>query len=94
MRRNKSTDRIIKRAARMGKSPILIKYNASVVVSLAMSAYAPLLCVVLFFLGGGIEALYVFVVGSLITMLILRPNRKELDRLSVQWLETVCGMSH
>jgi hypothetical protein len=87
VRRDKSTDRIIKRAAKMGRSPILVKYNAAVVVSLAMAQYAPLLCVVLFFLGGGIKALYVFVVASLITNVVLRPNRKELDRLSLQWVE-------
>jgi hypothetical protein len=94
VRAGKSRDRIIKRAARLNRSPVIVKYNASVIVSLAMVQYAPLLCVILFFLGGGIKALYVFVVASLVTMLILRPNRKELDRLSVQWCATVNGVSH
>jgi hypothetical protein len=90
----KSIDRIEKRAIKMNTSPILVKYNSAFVVSVAMVQYAPILSVVLFFLGGGIKALYVFVGASMATWLLLRPNRRELDRLSVRWLETTRDNSH
>jgi len=93
VRSGKSTDRIIRRAARLGKSPILVKYNTSVILTIAIVQYAPLFGVVLFFLGGGIEVLYVFAAASLGTTLFLKPRRKELDRLSLQWPGTVRDVS-
>jgi hypothetical protein len=83
---DKSKQRIEKRAARLNKPPIVVKYNTSVIVSVTMAQYAPILCLILFFLGGGTETLYIFATACFLMMLILRPNQKELDRLSEQWL--------
>lgn len=82
VRSDKSEERLIKRAAKLNKSPIIVKYSTAVITSLALSEVVRILGVVLFFLGRDFHTLYIFIAISAAAMLFFRPKHKELQQLS------------
>jgi hypothetical protein len=59
------------------------KYATAVIVSLALSGSIGMYGLVLFFLGGAVQALYLFIVISACAMVLFRPKREELAELAI-----------
>lgn len=79
----KSDLKIIERAKKFGKPPILVKYSTIVLVSVAFSESICLLGVVYFFLSGDYETLYLLIGIATIAMVYHRPRAKELACVSI-----------
>ncbi len=79
----KSDLKIIERAKKLGKPPILVKYITIFLVSVAFSESICLLGVVYFFLSGDYETLYVLVGIAAISLVYHRPKAKELASISI-----------
>jgi len=79
----KSDLKIIERAKKSGKPPVLVKYSTIFFVSVFFSESICLLGVVYFFLSGDYETLYVLVGTAAIAMVYHRPKAKELARVSI-----------
>lgn len=59
------------------------KYTTAVIVSLALSGSIGMYGLVLFFLGGAFQNLYLFIVISVCAMVLFRPKKEELAELAV-----------
>jgi hypothetical protein len=60
---------------------ILAKYSAAVIVSLAISESVAIFGLVLFFLTGNFQTLYILMVVSAVSMIVNRPKEEELSEL-------------
>jgi len=79
----KSDLKIIERARKKGKPPIVFKYATIVMVTVAFSEAICLLGVAYFFLSGDFQTLYALLAISAITMVVYRPKLKELASISI-----------
>jgi len=82
VRSDRYEEKLIKRAAKLNKSPVMVKYSTAVISSLALSEVVGILGVVLFVLGRDFQTLYIFIAISAAAMLFFRPKYKELQQLS------------
>ncbi|OGP80338.1 MAG: hypothetical protein A2V86_06090 [Deltaproteobacteria bacterium RBG_16_49_23] len=89
----KSDLKIIKRAKKLGKPAILVKYSTIVLISLAFSEAIAIYGVSYFFLSGDYQTLYVLVGISAITMLYHRPKAKELAHISIASEDTASSLN-
>ena len=89
----KSDLKIIKRAKKLGKPAILVKYSTFVLISLAFSEAIALYGVVYFFLSKDYQTLYVLIGISAAAMLYHRPKAKELAQISIASEGTVSSFN-
>jgi MFS family permease len=59
------------------KPPLIAKYTAAMIVSLALSEFSGFIGLVLFFLGDNFEVLYIFMAIAAFGMFLNRPRRDE-----------------
>ncbi|MBW1999888.1 MAG: hypothetical protein JRJ29_18245 [Deltaproteobacteria bacterium] len=65
------------------QTPFLSKYTTAIIVSLALSESIGIYGLVLFFLGGNFQTLYVLIGISALSMFYYRPKREEIEKLSL-----------